>query len=158
MKYSKQPHLGPLPMPLCPWSRSSILAEFQVLPCLSYAVDELILSSISGTNVRPPLQAACLQSCLWHHLLPLDLLHHLDQIHHLIFFGTIDGPLLLASSSAYTVRVWWDCHDLQLLTCPAWRCSPAPAAPWVMLEGTKVREVKQQPIDLMKREIICNCE
>lgn len=74
LKYSKQLHLGASPMPLCPWSRSSISAEAQVLPCLSYAVGELILSSVSGTNLRLPLQAACLQSCLCHHLLPLDLL------------------------------------------------------------------------------------
>lgn len=74
LKYSKEPHLGPPSMPLCPRSRSSISTEVQVLPCLSYAVGELVLSSISGTNLRPPLQAACLQSCLWHHLLPLDSL------------------------------------------------------------------------------------
>lgn len=51
-----------------------------------------------------------------------------------------------------------DCHHLLLLlTCPAWRCSPALAALWVMLEGTKVRKVKQKPTDLMKREIIGDC-
>lgn len=51
-----------------------------------------------------------------------------------------------------------DCHHLLLLlTCPVWRCSPALAAPWVMLEGTKVREGKQKPTDLMKREIIGDC-
>lgn len=74
LKYSKQPYLGPSPMPLCPWSRSSISAEVQVLPCLTYAVGELILSSISGTNLTPPLQAVCHQSCLRHHLLLLDSL------------------------------------------------------------------------------------
>lgn len=30
------------------------------------------------------------------------------DLHHLISFGTVDGPLLLASSSASTVQVWWD--------------------------------------------------
>lgn len=44
----------------------------------------------------------------------------LDQIHHLIFFGTIAGPLLLASSSAYTVEVWWDCTlRLRVLLVPS---------------------------------------
>lgn len=51
-----------------------------------------------------------------------------------------------------------DCHHLLLLlTCPAWSCSPALAALSVMLEGTKVRKVKQKPTDLMKREIIGDC-
>lgn len=50
-----------------------------------------------------------------------------------------------------------DCHHLQILASPAWRCSPALAAPWVMLEGVKVRKVKQKPTDLMKREIIGDC-
>lgn len=92
-------------MPLCLWTRSSISAEVQVLFCLSYAVGAVVLSLGQTTD----LHCRQLVSSPVSGTISYRLTCWVDLGDHLIFFGTVDGPLLLAPSPAYTVQVWWDC-------------------------------------------------
>lgn len=94
-------------MPLSLWSRSSISAKVQVLLCLSYAASAVVLSLGQTTDLHcGQLVSSPVSGTISYRL---TCWVDLDQTHHLIFFGTVDGPLLLAPSPAYTVQVWWDC-------------------------------------------------